>query len=41
VVQGGERGKEQARLSFLFPRLLVCSPRMDAPERRVTGAMPA
>ncbi len=33
--------RNKARLSFLLPRRLVCSPRIEVPERRVTGAMPA
>jgi hypothetical protein len=30
-----------ARLRILFPRLEGCSPRVELPERRVTGARPA
>jgi hypothetical protein len=30
-----------ARLICLFPGLESCSPRMDEPERRVTGTSPA
>jgi hypothetical protein len=33
VVQGREGREEQRAFEFLVPRLLVCSPRMDVPER--------
>lgn len=41
VVQGRERERNRARLRFLFPARLVCSPLTEVPERRVTGVIPA
>ena len=40
MMQGGEGREEQGAFEFLVARRLGCSPRMEVPERRVTGAIP-
>lgn len=39
--QGGEGGGEHGALESLVAAWETCSPRIDEPERRVTGASPA
>lgn len=41
VGEGGERGQEHRAFEGLVAALGECSPLMDDPERRVTGARPA
>jgi hypothetical protein len=41
IGQGGERGEGESSLSCLFPLLAGCSPRIEDPELRVAGAIPA
>jgi hypothetical protein len=41
ISQDGKNREKSARLSILLPRLDECSPRIEEPERRVTGARPA
>ena len=39
--QGGEGGQEHGAFEPLVAAVGECSPRIDEPERRVTGARPA
>ena len=41
VVQCGECGEEEGAFEFRLPNRAGCSPRMEVPDRWVTGAMPA